>query len=53
MSADPTTIIAALFVVLIRKWLQPSGLTQDVERTQGIVQWAGCDTAVPRRDHES
>ena len=28
---------AVLFFVLIGKWLQPSGFTQDVERTQGIV----------------
>ena len=37
MSADPTTIIAALVIVLIRKRLQASGFTQNVERTQGIV----------------
>jgi hypothetical protein len=37
MSADPTTIIAALVIVLIRKWLQPSGFTQNVERTHRIV----------------
>ena len=28
---------AVLFFVLIGNWLQPSGFTQDVERTQGIV----------------
>ncbi len=28
---------AALVIVLIRKWWQPSGFTQNVERTQGIV----------------
>ena len=28
---------AVLFFVLIGKWLQRSGFTQDVERTQGIV----------------
>ena len=33
MSADPTTIIAALVIVLIGKRLQPSGFTQNVERT--------------------
>ena len=27
MSADPTKIIAALVIVLIRNWLQPSGFT--------------------------
>lgn len=28
---------AALVIVLIRKWLQPSGFTQNVQRTQRIV----------------
>ena len=28
---------AALFIVIIREWLQPSGFTQNVERTKGIV----------------
>ena len=37
MSADPTTIIAALVIALIRKWLQPSGFTQNVQRTHRIV----------------
>jgi hypothetical protein len=37
MSADPTTIIAALVIVLIGKWLQPSGFPQNVERTHRIV----------------
>jgi hypothetical protein len=34
MSADPTTIIAALVIVLVRKWLQPSGFPQNIQRTQ-------------------
>jgi hypothetical protein len=36
MSADPTTIIAAPVIMLIGKWLQPNGFTQNVRRTQGI-----------------
>ena len=32
---------AALVIVLIRKWLQPSGFTQNVQRTHGIVNRQG------------
>jgi hypothetical protein len=44
---------ATLVVVLIRKWLQPSGFTQNVQRTRGNRRWAGRDcvieTSSPRR----
>jgi hypothetical protein len=41
MSADPTAQIAALVIVILRKWLQPSGFTQNVERTHRIVSGQG------------
>jgi hypothetical protein len=53
MSADPTTIIAALVIVLIGKWLQPRGPHAECPAHAWDRQWAGRDTAGPRRDHDS
>ncbi len=40
-STSALTGSAALVIVLIRKWLQPSGFTQNVQRTQRIVSGKG------------
>jgi hypothetical protein len=36
-SAGSKSASSALVIVLIRKWLQPSGFTQNVQRTRRIV----------------
>ncbi len=36
-SKSVLTDLATLVIVLFRKWLQPSGFTQNVQRTQRIV----------------